>query len=125
MVTFDEYRTVCGTTEKRVACSVQSLLCSHELSVFTHAQFNDLPLTALLSISAYDPNNVKYRELSSYFWKTYTTYGGLWRDQPLWAYILHLSDVTPAVMTTEGTITKGGDLFETGGKLGWDNHVYV
>mmetsp|Transcript_17485 Transcript_17485/g.38247 ORF Transcript_17485/g.38247 Transcript_17485/m.38247 type:complete len:437 (-) Transcript_17485:1257-2567(-) len=74
---------------------------------------------------AYDPNNARYRELSSYFWKTYTTYGGLWRDQPLWAYVLHHFNVTPAVMTTEGTITKGGDLFETGGKLGWDKHVYV
>ena len=74
---------------------------------------------------AYDPNNAKYRELSSYFWKTYTTYGGLWRDQPLWAYLLHHFNVTPAVMTTEGTITKGGDLFRTGGKLGWDKHVYT
>lgn len=124
MATFDEYRMVCGTTETScvfclVACVPVSCLA------FIHAHPNDLPLTTLLSISAYDPNNAKYRELSSYFWKTYTSYGGLWRDQPLWAYILHLFDVTPAVMTTEGTITKGGDLFETGGKLGWDNHIYV
>eukprot|EP00536_Pseudo-nitzschia_multiseries_P001072 jgi/Psemu1/282774/fgenesh1_pg.13_\ len=74
---------------------------------------------------AYDPNNARYRELSSYFWKTYTTYGGLWRDQPLWAYVLHHFNVTPAVMTTEGTITKGGDLFKTGGTMGWGKHVYV
>jgi len=74
---------------------------------------------------AYDPSNAKYRELSSSFWKTYTTYGGVWRDQPLWAYFLHRFNVTPAVMTTEGTITKGGDLFQTKGKLGWDKHVYT
>ncbi|VEU33673.1 unnamed protein product [Pseudo-nitzschia multistriata] len=74
---------------------------------------------------AYDPSNQKYRDLSSYFWETYTTYGGVWRDQPLWAYTLHRFNVTPAVMTTEGTITKGGDLFQTGGKLGWGKHVYV
>ena len=74
---------------------------------------------------AYDPNNAKYRELSSSFWKTYTTYGGVWRDQPLWAYFLHRFNVTPAVMTTKGTITKGGDLFQTRGKLGWDKHVYT
>lgn len=74
---------------------------------------------------AYDPNNAQYRELSSSFWKTYATYGGLWRDQPLWAYILYKYNVTPAVMTTEGTITKGGDLFQTGGKLGWGKHVYT
>ena len=74
---------------------------------------------------AYDPRNVKYQELSSYFWEHYTTYGGLWRDQPLWAYTLHHFNVTPEVMTTQGTITKGGDLFHMGGTLGWDQHVYV
>lgn len=74
---------------------------------------------------AYDPNNAKYRELSSSFWKTYTTYGGVWRDQPLWAYFLHRFNITPAVMTTKGTITKGGDLFQTRGKLGWGKHVYT
>jgi hypothetical protein len=75
--------------------------------------------------TAYDPNNARYRELSSSFWKTYTTYGGLWRDQPLWAYFLYHFNVTPAVMTTKGTITKGGDLFQTGGKLGWGKHIYT
>jgi len=74
---------------------------------------------------AYDPNNAKYRELSSSFWKTYTTYGGLWRDQPLWAYFLHHFNVTPAVMTTGGTITKGGDLFQKRGTLGWGKHIYT
>ena len=77
------------------------------------------------SFSAYDPNNVNYRELSSWFWEQYTTYGGLWRDQPLWSYTLHHFNVTPAIMTTKGTITKGGDLFEIGGSLGYDNHKYV
>lgn len=74
---------------------------------------------------AYDPNNAKYRQLSTWFWEHYTTYGGLWRDQPLWAHTLHHFNCTPAVMTTKGTITKGGDLFETGGTLGWDKHIYV
>jgi hypothetical protein len=74
---------------------------------------------------AYDPNNANYRKLSTWFWEHYTTYGGLWRDQPLWAYTLHHFNCTPAVMTTKGTITKGGDLFEQGGTLGWDQHVYV
>mmetsp|Transcript_16177 Transcript_16177/g.30029 ORF Transcript_16177/g.30029 Transcript_16177/m.30029 type:complete len:111 (-) Transcript_16177:852-1184(-) len=75
--------------------------------------------------SAYDPNNANYRKLSSWFWEQYTTYSGLWRDQPLWAYTLHHFNCTPAIMTSTGTITKGGDLFETGGRMGWDNHVYV
>jgi len=74
---------------------------------------------------AYDPNNANYRKLSSWFWEQYTTYSGLWRDQPLWAYTLHHFNCTPAIMTSTGTITKGGDLFETGGRMGWDNHVYV
>mmetsp|Transcript_45393 Transcript_45393/g.50883 ORF Transcript_45393/g.50883 Transcript_45393/m.50883 type:complete len:429 (+) Transcript_45393:29-1315(+) len=74
---------------------------------------------------AYDPNNAKYRELSLYFWEIYTTYGGIWRDQPLWSYVLDHFNITPSIMTTEGTITKGGDLFRTGGRLGWGKHVYV
>jgi hypothetical protein len=28
-------------------------------------------------------------------------------------------------MTTKGRVTRGGDLFQTGGKLGWDQHIYV
>jgi hypothetical protein len=74
---------------------------------------------------AYNPRNENYQQLSTWFWKHYTTYGGLWRDQPLWAYALHHFNVTPAVMTSQGVITRGGDLFEKGGTLGWDQHVYV
>jgi hypothetical protein len=74
---------------------------------------------------AYDPNNANFRRLSTWFWEQYTTYGGLWRDQPLWAYTLHHFNCTPAIMTSKGTITKGGDLFEKGGTLGWDKHIYV
>jgi hypothetical protein len=91
----------------------------------SRTDFHEITPYYLNKYFAYDPNNIKYRELSSYFWETYTSYGGLWRDQPLWSYVLDHFNVTPAIMTTEGTITKGGDLFRTGGRLGWDKHVYL
>jgi hypothetical protein len=91
----------------------------------SRSDFHEITPYYLNKYFAYDPNNIKYRELSSYFWETYTSYGGLWRDQPLWSYVLDHFNVTPAIMTTGGTITKGGDLFRTGGRLGWDSHVYV
>ena len=75
--------------------------------------------------AAYDPNNPKYRELSSWFWEQYTTYGGSWRDQPLWAYTMHHFGAKPVVMTHDKHITRGGDLFITGGTIGWDQHVHV
>jgi len=89
------------------------------------ADFREITPYYLNKYFAYDPNNAKYRELSLYFWETYTTYGGLWRDQPLWSYVLDHFNITPSIMTKEGTITKGGDLFRTGGRLGWGKHVYV
>jgi hypothetical protein len=91
----------------------------------SRSNFQEITPYYLNKYFAYDPNNRKYREVSSYFWDTYTSYGGVWRDQPLWSYVLDHFNVTPAIMTTEGTITKGGDLFRTGGRLGWDSHVYV
>lgn len=89
------------------------------------ADFREITPYYLNKYFAYDPNNAKYRKLSLYFWETYTTYGGLWRDQPLWSYVLDHFNITPSIMTEEGTITKGGDLFRTGGRLGWGKHVYV
>ena len=91
----------------------------------SRSDFQEITPYYLNKYFAYDPNNIKYREVSSYFWDTYTSYGGVWRDQPLWSYVLDHFNVTPAILTTEGTITKGGDLFRTGGRLGWDSHVYV
>ncbi|OEU11329.1 hypothetical protein FRACYDRAFT_245639 [Fragilariopsis cylindrus CCMP1102] len=91
----------------------------------SRSDFQEITPYYLNKYFAYDPNNRKYREVSSYFWDTYTSYGGVWRDQPLWSYVLDHFNVTPAILTTEGTITKGGDLFRTGGRLGWDSHVYV
>jgi hypothetical protein len=63
--------------------------------------------------------------MSTWFWEQYTTYGGLWRDQPLWAYTMHHFQATPLVMTHNKRITRGGDLFQIGGTIGWDQHVYV
>mmetsp|Transcript_48304 Transcript_48304/g.117014 ORF Transcript_48304/g.117014 Transcript_48304/m.117014 type:complete len:197 (-) Transcript_48304:39-629(-) len=74
---------------------------------------------------AYDPNNINYQRMSNWFWEQYTTYGGSWRDQPMWAYTLHHFNCTPAVMTEKGVITRGGDLFRTAGTLGFDNHQYT
>ena len=80
----------------------------------------------LCLLSAYDPNNRRYQELSSFFWEKYTTYGGSWRDQPLWAYTLHHFNATPIAMTTtKSRVARGGDLFQRGGTLGWSGHVYV
>jgi hypothetical protein len=67
-------------------------------------------LSLVKFFSAYDPNNENYRKLSGWFWEQCTTYGGLWRDQHMWAYALHHFNCTPAVMTTKGTITKGGSI---------------
>ncbi|KAG7350938.1 hypothetical protein IV203_010298 [Nitzschia inconspicua] len=87
--------------------------------------YQDVVTYYLNKYFAYDPRNVNYQRMSSWFWQHYTTYGGLWRDQPLWAYTLHHFNCTPAVMTSQGVITRGGDLFEKGGTLGWDQHIYV
>jgi hypothetical protein len=76
-------------------------------------------------MTAYDPNNPKYQELSSWFWKQYTTHQGSWRDQPLWALTMHHFHAKPVVMTYDKRITRGGDLFTTGGVIGWNQHVHV
>jgi len=87
--------------------------------------YQDVMTYYLNKYFAYNPRNRNYQELSTFFWEHYTTYGGLWRDQPLWSYVIHHFNATPLAMTTKGTITRGGDLFKRGGKLGWDQHIYV
>ena len=68
----------------------------------------------------YNPNNMRYGELNSYFWKTYTLYRGVYRDQS-WRLLYVLLDhfnCTPSIMTAAGIIiTKNGDLFKTCGTL--------
>jgi hypothetical protein len=78
----------------------------------------------LVSFPAYDPNSPTFQKLSSFFWQHYSSEVGSWRDQPLWAYTLHHFNITPLVLTTEGEIEKGGDLFRHGGLMGWKGHVY-
>jgi len=91
--------------------------------------FDVLPIptkSELCSLSqAYDPSNTKFQEASSFFWKYYETEDGSWRDQPLWAYTLHHFNVTPVVLMSEGNLEKGGDLFGSGGRMGWKGHVYM
>jgi hypothetical protein len=75
-------------------------------------------------LAAYDPHSPTFRQLSNFFWEQYSSETGSWRDQPTWAYTLHHFNVTPLVLTTEGDIEKGGDLFKHGGGMGWGGHVY-
>ena len=42
----------------------------------------------------------------------------------MWAYTLYHFNITPMVLTTEGNIERGGNLFKPGGKMGWGGHVY-
>ena len=83
-----------------------------------------LSLCVCLSNAAYDPKNEKFQQISDYFWNHYSSEVGSWRDQPMWAYTLYHFNITPMVLTTEGNIERGGNLFKPGGKMGWGGHVY-
>jgi hypothetical protein len=73
---------------------------------------------------AYDPSNPNFQQLSSFFWKHYANETGSWRDQPMWAYSLYHFNITPLILTSNGNIERGGDLFQHGGTMGWGGHVY-
>ena len=73
---------------------------------------------------AYDPHDIKFQQISDYFWKEYSTENGSWRDQPMWAYTLYHYNITPMTLTTQGNIERGGNLFKPGGIMGWGGHVY-
>jgi hypothetical protein len=73
---------------------------------------------------AYDPSNPHYQQLSRFFWKHYANETGSWRDQPMWAYSLYHFNITPMILTSNGNIERGGDLFQHGGTMGWGGHVY-
>ena len=83
---------------------------------------HDLSLS--LAVLAYDPTNKRFQTIANFFWKHYSKENGSWRDQPLWAYTLYHFNVTPMVLTSEGNIERGGDLFRPGGRMGWKGHVY-
>jgi hypothetical protein len=75
--------------------------------------------------AAYDPSNLQYRKVSSFFWDHYSQELDSWRDQPLWSYCIHHFNVTPLVFTTEGIIIFGGDFFEQNHKqMGFGGHKY-
>jgi hypothetical protein len=103
---------VCVTESNRIRIKVMYHLTTSFFCLFVFWQ------------TAYDPRNRNYQRISDWFWQKYTTYGGSWRDQPLWAYTLHHFNCTPAVLTTQGVITRGGDLFRTAGTIGFNNHRY-
>lgn len=43
----------------------------------------------------YDPNSKVYQKLSQAFWDHYSLELDSWRDQPLWAFMLHRYNITP------------------------------
>jgi hypothetical protein len=74
---------------------------------------------------AYDPMNVKYREVSTFFWDRYSQELYSWRDQPLWSYAIHHFKIKPLAFTTKGKTIFGGDMFEENRKMmGFGGHAY-
>jgi hypothetical protein len=43
----------------------------------------------------YNPNNLQFQTLAQAFWDHYSMELDSWRDQPLWAYILHKYQIVP------------------------------
>ena len=43
----------------------------------------------------YDPNNKAFQKVSQAFWDRYSLELDSWRDQPLWAFMMHRYNITP------------------------------
>jgi hypothetical protein len=103
--------------------------CSHALlssSLLNNDAYSPCSC-ATLTRAVYDPSNPKFREVSSYFWDTYSQEKGMWRDQLLWSYAIHHFNVTPLVLMnkTNGDYMNGGNMFiEKKKSRGFGGHRY-
>jgi hypothetical protein len=71
-----------------------------------------------------DPQNPRYRELSSYFWELYSQEKGSWRDQLLWCYVVDKFRADPVNLYREVSPMK--NLFEERrDQMGYNGHKYV
>ncbi|CAJ1961221.1 unnamed protein product [Cylindrotheca closterium] len=55
---------------------------------------NDIPIY-MNQLFGYNPKSPTYQRLSQGFWDHYSKEEDSWRDQPLWAFMLHRYNVTP------------------------------
>ena len=46
-------------------------------------------------IFGYNPRNVKFQQVTTFFWNHYSLEVDSWRDQPLWCYTLHKFGIVP------------------------------
>ena len=66
----------------------------------------------------YDPNNKVYQKISQAFWDRYSLELDSWRDQPLWAFMMHRYNITPVPLPYK-ELTK-----PCTGRMGYDGHEY-
>lgn len=55
---------------------------------------NDIPIY-MNQLFGYNPKSLTYQRLSQGFWDHYSKEEDSWRDQPLWAFMVHRYNVTP------------------------------
>ncbi|CAJ1955603.1 unnamed protein product [Cylindrotheca closterium] len=73
--------------DKNIVKSLQWMIAQEDLDVKAKIYMNEN--------FGYDPNSQVYRELSQAFWDQYSLEEDSWRDQPLWAFMLHRYNITP------------------------------
>jgi hypothetical protein len=77
----------------------------------------------------YDVRSTTFQKVADYFWRVYCTETGSWRDQPLWAYMLHHFNVTPldfkgSSSDEDNCVTK--IMFKRNvGREGMNGHTYA
>lgn len=73
--------------DKNIVKSLQWMIAQDDLDVNATIYMNEN--------FGYDPNSEVYQKLSQAFWDRYSLEEGSWRDQPLWAFMLHRYNITP------------------------------
>jgi len=68
----------------------------------------------------YDPTNVRFQELSKVFWEKYSMEKDSWRDQPLWAYLVHKLKIEAVIMQEDAE-----EVFLDSGTKGHADHEYT
>lgn len=86
---------------------------------------DDFDMKAIIYMNenfGYDPNSEAYQKLSQAFWDRYSLEEESWRDQPLWAFMVHRYNVTPMPYPVE---YKKVWQRNNGRSLGHHGHAYT
>mmetsp|Transcript_9145 Transcript_9145/g.21798 ORF Transcript_9145/g.21798 Transcript_9145/m.21798 type:complete len:377 (+) Transcript_9145:137-1267(+) len=86
---------------------------------------DDLDTNALIYMNenfGYDPNSETFQKVSQAFWDRYSLEEDSWRDQPLWAFMMHRYNITPIPYPVE---YKKVWQRNNGRSLGHDGHIYT